>query len=546
MGGSALPAKVIVVVLAAGLVFGLLATPYRIGDASNYVLMADSLLHDRDLRYDRADLERAEALQFGDHPAGLMLVRAADGSYTYGKPVVYPLIALPFYAVFGPRGFLALNGLLLAALLLLGADLLAPLMGWRRGAAVAAAVYGFSVVPVYLHWIDPFLLLCVLIAAAIVAHRRGLPIVSGAAIGAAAVCRFAYLLFAAVPLLLLLRQGRLTAALRFGLGTVVVGLALSGLTMLSSGQWSAHTGERFYFEKQVPFQTADAVGEPFTRSGILERWQMPAAADVARGLVDFVVGRSGGVLLYFPTFFACLLWARRWDFEKRLWLAAVFGFALLLELVLPHHRLGGEHAIGNRFFVLLPIGLCFIDFVSARSWRMAASIALACLALPIVQAPVQYSRAPGATLLAWPHRLFPFEWALANHVAYPVKFTDLFALSENQYYWEPPGAVWTIGGTTADYVLVRPADQPPTVKLWSLLPEARIADGGVWQTLRFDGASHELTLAHPLAQFRDEYRDGRAYSVYRLEVATDAAVRASTVGSADDIRRLGVFVQPLP
>jgi hypothetical protein len=540
--------KIAGAIVLAGAIFGLLATPRRIADASCFVLMADSMRHDGDLRYDRADLERAQALRFDDLPSGLMLVKRPDGGWGYGKPALYPLVALPWYAAFGVRGFLGLNGALLAACVLLGAGIVAPALGWRRGLGAAALVLGFSVAPVYVHWIDPFLLLTALVAAGVLAHRRGWPATSGAALGAVAACRFPYAFVAAVPVLLALRARRPWDAARVVAGAVAAGGVLVAITWASTGQASPYTGERYWFSGAVPFETpADVPGRPFSRDGLVGDWQPPALADVAGGLAHFVAGRYAGILLYFPTFFACLLWVRRWDVEKTLWLAAVLGFALALELTVPHNRIGGTHALGNRFFVLLPLALCWLDDVPARTWRVGASLALALFAVPILQDPVSYTVAPGRTLVTWPHRHFPFEWPLATHVSYPVAFpAGLHALTQNQHHWEPAsGAVWTIGGTRADFVLVRPRDVPARVRLWSPLPAARVVDGTVARTLRFAGRAHDVTLTRPMAVYRDEYWHTDV-AVYALGIRTRRAHRPAAVGESADRRALGVYVQPLP
>jgi len=534
-------------VLSAGAVGGSLATPHRLADASSFVLMTDSLLHDGDLRFDRVDLARAKALRFDDVPAGLMLVKRADGVYAYGKPALYALVAVPWYALLGVRGFLALNGVLLAALVLIGAAVVAPRLGWRNGVLVAAGVHGLSVVPAYLHWIDPFLLLSVLVAGGFAAHRRGWPALCGAALGAAAAYRFPYAVLLAVPLVLHLHAGRMQAAGRLVAGALAIALGLATITFVSAGQWSPYTGDRYYYEASMPFETPEEVGRPFSRDGVLERWQPPPVAQVMRGLVDFVVGRYAGVLLYFPTFFACLLWLRRWDVERVAWLMAIAGFALALELTVPHNRIGGAHALGNRFFVLLPIALGFVDGVAWRPWRVAGSIALALLAMPVVRSPVDLSHVPGRTLLAWPQRLFPFEWSLAEHVSYPACFPGFCALSDNQYDWEASsGAVWTVGGTRADFVLVRPSESPARLRLWSFLPEARVIDGDTVRTVRFDGGAREITLARPKVVYRNEYAGDRETAVYAVTIETDRAFRPALHGFNADERALGVHVRALP
>jgi hypothetical protein len=540
------PVRVVWAILVGGALCGLLATPHRLADASSFVLMTDSLLHDGDLRYERRDLARARALRFDDVPAGLMLVKDANGDYAYGKPALYPVAALPWYALFGVRGFLGMNGFLLGALVVLGADLLAPMLGWRSAVVVAADVYALSVVPTYVHWIDPFLALCVLVAGGLAAHRRGRPVLAGAAFAAAAMYRFPYALLLAVPLVAHLRAGRGGDAARVAAGAVAAALVMATFTYASIGQWSAYTGDRYHYENVFPFETTTAeVGRPSSRDDVLEHWRLPAPSDVAAGLADFVVGRAAGVLLYFPSFFVCLLWMRRWDVERIGWLVAVGGFALVLELMVPHNRVGGSYALGNRFFVLLPLAFGLIHDGGWSRWRLAGSAALAVLAAPLVVTPGPGVLAPGRTLVAWPQRAFPFEWSLAEHVTYPATFPGLFALTDNQYDWEPAsGKVWTVGGTRAEFVLVRPDGAPPRVNLISLLPEARVVDGGVGYTVRFDGGPQQITLSHPRTVYRNEY-GGAETAVYHLEIETDQAVVPSAAGLNADGRPLGVAVQPV-
>ena len=63
-----------------------------------------SLWHDHDLAYTRADLGRTERLWPGG-PAGLTLF-TGDGGRTmhYGQPLAWPLVVLPFYALLGLPG----------------------------------------------------------------------------------------------------------------------------------------------------------------------------------------------------------------------------------------------------------------------------------------------------------------------------------------------------------------------------------------------------------------------------------------------------------
>jgi hypothetical protein len=90
----------------------------RKGDASEYILATESIVHDFDLVYsDEVDLRRhAMSRPEGllDVPAGLTTLRGTDRRLRFGlHSFYYPAAAAPFYAVFGYRGFFLLNALCL-------------------------------------------------------------------------------------------------------------------------------------------------------------------------------------------------------------------------------------------------------------------------------------------------------------------------------------------------------------------------------------------------------------------------------------------------
>ena len=90
--------------------------PLPTGDEATSVMIVQSLWHDHDLAYREPDLARAGRLWDGG-PAGLTLF-TDDGGKTlrYGRPVAYPLAALPFYALFGARGIALFNMALFLAM----------------------------------------------------------------------------------------------------------------------------------------------------------------------------------------------------------------------------------------------------------------------------------------------------------------------------------------------------------------------------------------------------------------------------------------------
>jgi hypothetical protein len=335
---------------------------------------------------------------------------------------------------------------------------------------------------------------------------------------------------------------------RFATAGIVVAAAVLAGTVLGTGQWSPYTGDRYWYPSAVPYATAhaDGGGVPYSKIALLTDWGVPAVRAVVVNGWYFLVGRFSGLLLYFPTLFACGLWATRGDRVKVAWLGAAGACCLLLVALMPHNPLGGTHALGNRLFVLLPVALILIDVVALIPWRVALTAILLVPAVPIMLAPVDFSLHPGRRMLLPPYRWFPVEWPQAAAVTFPYSFPGLMALTANQFDWEASaGGVWTVGGTRAEFALIRPAGTPATVGLSSRLPEARVSDGPTRRVIRFStGKMETVTLRRPRAIFRHEGDGFREYAVYQLVVETGADVTPAAQDCGDP-RHRGVFVQPL-
>src|SRR5205085_4960316 len=85
--------------------------PSVVGDEATYLMAAQSLAWDGDLRYSRADHKRFVA-QWGVQPDGLILQSADRGrTLIYGKPTTYPLFLAPFLRLAPTRGPFLANAL---------------------------------------------------------------------------------------------------------------------------------------------------------------------------------------------------------------------------------------------------------------------------------------------------------------------------------------------------------------------------------------------------------------------------------------------------
>lgn len=539
--------SIVLAVLAAGLLAGAMAPKWRLADASSYAMMADSLWHDCDVRFTPQDLRRAREMGFADLPAGLFLNRNG-GQYYYSKALLYPLVAVPFYALLGVRGFLVLNGLLLALLVLLGADILASRIGWKAGLAFSAVLLLFSATPVYLVWIDPFLLLSVLIAGALAAYRRKRAALSAVLLAMAASCRAPYALLLVAPAATYLLGDRYRELLKFAAAAAIAFLLFGLAAEAASGQWSPYLGTRFYYLNEFPFENParGEVGFPASKDYALDLLGWPGFGAVLRSNEYFFFGRFAGVLLYYPTLLVCLFWVKRWDREKTAWLLGLLAVCVAIQIVLPHNFVGGAHAVGNRLFTMLPVGLLMVDRRRLTAPRLIGSGLLAALALPLVSSPLALSITPGSRMAQLPYRLFPLEWTQATAMYFPFAFPGIYALTYNQSGWEPPGGVWTIPGREAVFVLIIPKSGQAVVELTSTLPAACVSDGTFRRSVRFrDNSPVRIVLAHPMAEYYDESQRLAEVSVYRLAIDTRKRCSLETVPAAGRIQPSGVFVRPI-
>ncbi len=487
------------------------------GDEATYVSMALSLAHDRDVRFDRRDLQRFWAI-YGTGPEGLFLkrggplvprVRAAWPVLTlerapertrerlyYAKAFVYGAAAAPFAAVWGINGLLLLNVLLLAGVVLAGYTFLAA-----RGTPVAAILFSTAFVfascaPVYGVWLTPeilnlalvffgyFLWLYKEVAPAASSRwtqwlRSPLTDVAAAALLALATYSKPPNILLVVPIVVwLLWRRRVLAGLMIGavFGAVVAGAF--ALTALVAGDANYQGGERKTFYGTFPFQsraltfetsgvsmaTDELVGDDPFEPGVF--W--PRLAANAR---YFFVGRHFGFLPYFfPGVIALGLFvvSRRkgppWRWAV---LAVTCATALWFLVMLPFSWSGGGGPIGNRYFLSVYPALFFV-VPSIRSWWpgvLAWAGGAAFIAHILVQ-PFYAARFPWITSQRGLLRALPVELTMPDDL--PIRLTLersrldygdprmlLYLVTEEAYQPEPAG-IWIKGGGRAD-VLVRSA-----------------------------------------------------------------------------------------
>lgn len=436
-----------------------------IADEGTYLAMIESLRHDGDLEFKEADRLRIAA-ETARGRQEVILHRAPDGRIAYSKPVLFPVLSLPFSALFGEAGPVALNALalVLAAWLalrylralaardggdpglgdfllvtFLGAAVIVPYVFWRMGDSLqmALALAGLTLALERQRLGDPGAdrvnareLLGMALLAAVLTLRISNGIMVIAPIGAA----------------LLARRFRRAAGLAAGLAAA---LALwAGLGLLLTGTTNPYREVRTGFMPETGYPTALPPAEldhrfnDFRRSHYTEVDTPGTPREAAFAGLYFLIGRHTGLFFYFPAAILLLaLGLRRGDAVGWTALLAFLGTAAFFVGWKPDNYFGGETFLGNRYLIsYYPLAL----FVAARLPSLRLML------LPWLFAFLSYGSALGSELTK-----VPGTYASQSHTSQGI-FAHLPIETEAQFlegtidrYWAgqlvrfvtPPGQV---------------------------------------------------------------------------------------------------------
>ena len=363
------------------------------GDEDTYTAMTASLARDGDLAFEESD--RAWALERGDGPPATVILQRVSWGVSYSKPVVYPLLALPSYALLGEAGLVAINLVLLAAALIVAWRYLRRLGARGRAGLTLLTFAACGVLPFYLGWSmsdvaqTAFSLAGLTLVAA---GLRGEPgraalwraAAGGLLLGLLATMRLPGLALAAAAVAGGLATGRRRAAVAVA-AAALLGFALaSGAGLVLAGSANPYKEVRSSFD--------GATGYPVGEHESQQRFETSPATQSAGWLPPFdwtrtaysslyyLVGRHTGLLLYFPATLALLVAAcgRR----DRLALALLSGpvaIAAFYLLWMPDNYFGGSTFFGNRYFLMAyPALLASLHRLpSARSLALTWVVGLA-------------------------------------------------------------------------------------------------------------------------------------------------------------------------
>lgn len=419
--------------------------PGLVGDEATYLMQAQSLAWDLDLRYGEEDFRRFRR-QWNREPEGLIL-QSADGGETivYGKPFFYGVWLAPFLRIAPVRGVAIGNVVLLALAALAGARSLRRTVG--AAAPLWAAVFVFaSVLFAHTWWAHADLFLACLVAIALALAyteaREGDEtswnpslarwVVVGALLSVVALSRpfYGVLMLPAALAVSGARRRRGLVALGGGF-FLVLGISVA-VNLAIRGTWSAYSGTRTGFYSHNGFPAVDfpadawddALAErPGSGSWVGEgKYRYPVSPRLlAYDVAYFLVGRHVGILPYFLPLLLGLVAFRarrgRWSLLVAVALAVGAFF-----YVRAFNFYGGGGALANRYFLPLYPAFWFLAgrrIGSGRALIAALVVVLAAAPFlwPLWSAPRGFPLArDGATGYVSPaaRAVLPYETSLSH------------------------------------------------------------------------------------------------------------------------------------
>jgi len=590
----------LIVAIAAALSIDVVKTGQGIkGDEATYVAMALSAAYDRDLTYERRDLERFFGLyRWG--PDGIFLKRGKQlrvgldasppfihlrqlpdprrGRFYFGKSLIYPVVAAPFVRLLGLNGMLVLNVLLLAVACTCAYAFLAARSRPAPSLAFALAFVFAACVPIHLVFLAPEIFNFSLVAVAYflwlykeVAPNGGPRFLHGPAsdvgaavlLGVATYSKPSHALLVAPIVLWAWWRRRFAHGIAAGIAAIAAAALLFGVNALVTGEFNYQGGDRKTFYSRFPLDgSADdawaATEEHTTNDSDSDSVLKDLPNRLSHNAEYFLVGRHFGFVPYFfPGLIAIGLWLASRDRAQpwRLFTAlAVAASVVALLVFAPYSWSGGGGPPGNRYFVSLYPALLFltpaVTMPSAiAAWAGGALFTAKMLVNPFViaKSPVQLTERGFA-------RRLPVEITMANDLPIMLEvtrahiwFSDvlLYLLDEHAYRPEKIDAaghegLWIAGDGRAD-ILVRSEWPIDRLRVTAYSPIRTIVSMSMGSGEAMVALEPEKPAAFdvPASGVRDEH----SYAYLLSARSTEGFVPHLRDPSSSDSRNLGAMLR---
>jgi hypothetical protein len=446
-------------------------------DGGSYFAMIQSLAHDLDLEYTREDLNRIKA-DFWEGPMGLFLKKRQDGRHFYAKSFAYPLLAAPFFRLFGVHGILLLNGLMILLVILMAYLLLKQIHPEEKSFLFSLIFVLASVVPIYLWWIQAdlfnfFIMFCGLFFFFYTFKTPRWHFLSALFFGLAIFSKPSnFVAIGFIYLIPLVKKRWKEFVIMAMVAIVVVGACIL-FNYIQTGEYNYMGGNRKSFAGKYPLDKPEYTFENSFHSPQMSADNFWARFDVSPKVVllngfYFLFGRFTGMFIYFfPAFFLLILFVfQKKEMEDWLILAGIVFSILFYIVVTADNYFGGAGSVGNRYFLALFPLFFFLGFRQRSFKFMYLPVIIGLIFLSgLYLNGFHYSATARLAGLSFPIKLFPpektqFQTLPTN--ANPRAFGRLMRCGDFRYwvyflndnYWPvEKNHFWTVGSDPLELLL---------------------------------------------------------------------------------------------
>jgi hypothetical protein len=563
------------------------------GDLSTYLMEAQSIAYDFDIKYEQKDVERFYLDGWQQGPMGLFLLKS-HGDLFYAKPYIFPFVLAPFVRVFESRGVTIFNAICFILIGLLG-YLYSKRVGrnWHR-ILFFFLFLSFSTAYIFIYstYADLFIALVLFLAVFFWVYpfdRKG----RGENLSKNALSRFmawggnyvvssvffAISIYQRVPTAFFVALFFLWMLLRrkfvpfvFSVLAFLFMLAVCILPFyLVTGNLTPYTGDRLYVrtpdaltEQNLAKETPEGVQTDASVEGIVKT-AIAKPLGWGSGYVNrlnifyFFFGRQTGIIYYFPFVLISLviwLYSKRWKLSDIFILTSIILYCAMQILQGPANYYGGSTSFGNRYFLQVYPVMLFLTLDLDKKKLVVPFLAVGVLIGSIFLGP--YLLNPDGVILNHSRIMMeaPFSWL-------PVEKTQV-----NSIFWDYPPSRNTVA--TGDYTIYRinmgsfdfedegcwlrgKSTSRFLIKAPLLLDElsVTIKNGPKenWVTVSFDGAKYRMNMKpdqESTVKFKINNRDRKIILTdyfYELKVVSKNGFIPKIIDSAiEDGRCLGVYM----